>query len=131
MESIIIESCKRVYEQLGFGLMELTYEKALKCELLSRNIKCENEYYVNMFYESSDNEKHFLTPLRIDILINNPKIVIELKTVKSVLKNEDKEFYQVTRYQGLVNAEQCYLVNFGIKGLEIYRCTGGEFEKLN
>lgn len=125
----IVESCKRVYNQLGYGLMELNYEKALVIDLKSIGIKCDNEIYVNLDYQDINGEKHFLTSLRIDILIK-PDIVIELKTVKSILKKDDKEYYQVKRYEKLLNARESYLVNFGIKGLEIYQCTGDSYISL-
>ena len=129
MDRVILDACKRVYDRLGFGLMELTYEKALKIELESRSIKCENEIYVNLDYEDINGEKYFLTALRIDILIK-PDIVLELKTVKSVLKKDDKEYYQILRYEKLLNARDSYLINFGMKDLEVYKCTGGLFEKI-
>lgn len=129
-EKKLIESCKRVYEQLGFGLMELTYEKGLKIELQSLGVKCDNEEYVNLYYEDRDNEKHFLTSLRMDIVVKKPSCVIELKTVKSVLKKDDKEYYQALRYQKITGVEKCYLVNFGIKGLEIYNCNDDDFKNL-
>jgi GxxExxY protein len=124
MEKIILESSKKVYDQLGYGLMETTYEKALKLELTSRGVRCENEVYTNLYYEDSNNDEHFLTALRMDILIKEPEIILELKTVKSVLKKDDKEYYQVLRYKKIMNIDKCYLINFGIKGLEVYNCEG-------
>ena len=130
IEEIIIKSCNRVYETLGFGLMETTYEKALKVELQSRYIPCDNEVYVNLDYQDINGEKHFLTSLRIDILIKKPRIILELKTIKGELKKKDKEYYQVKRYGKLMGIDNLYLVNFGLSKLEIYRCNGDEFEML-
>ena len=131
-EQILLESCQRVYQQLGYGLAELVYEKALKLELKERGIKCENELYVNQTYLTSTNEEYFLTGLRIDIMVylnNNQKIILELKTVKSELKQDDKEYYQAKRYERLTNARNSYLINFG-KRLEVYNLSG-DFTNLN
>ena len=132
-QEILLESCQRVYDDLGYGLAELVYEKALKLELISRGIRCENELYVNLDYTTSNNEKYFLTALRIDIIVymgrnNRHKIILELKTVKSELKQDDKEYYQAKRYERLTNADNSYLINFG-KRLEVYN-LGGEFQNL-
>lgn len=131
MDEVIISSCKRVYETLGFGLMEVSYEKALKMELRSRGYLSDNEVYVNVEYEDSNGEKHFITSLRIDILIKSPKrVVLELKTVQSVLKRISKEYNQVKRYEKLLKVDTSYLINFGLKGLEVYN-TSGDSEELD
>ena len=129
-QNVLLESCQKIYDDLGYGLAELVYEKALKIELTSRGIKCENELYVNLHYTASDNEEYFLTSLRIDIIVylNGRKIILELKTVKSELKEDDKEYYQAKRYERLLNADNSYLINFG-KRLEVYN-LGGEFRNL-
>ena len=132
-EQILLESCERVYEQLGYGLAELVYEKALKTELRIRGVKCENEVYINLPYTGSNNEEFFMTSLRMDIVVylgrnNRRKIILELKTVKSELKQDDKEYYQAKRYENLTGAENSYLINFG-KRLEVYN-LGGEFQNL-
>lgn len=127
----LIEASKKVYEQLGYGLNELVYEKALQIELNSiDNFRCDNEIYTNLFYEKGD-DKYFLTSLRIDILVERPvKAIIELKTIKGTLKKDDKEYFQAKRYQKLMNTDECYLVNFGLKGLEVYDCNVEEFNNL-
>lgn len=131
MDEVIISSCKRVYETLGFGLMEVSYEKALKMELRSRGYLSDNEVYVNVEYEDSSGEKHFITSLRIDILIKSPeRVVLELKTVQSVLKRISKEYNQVKRYEKLLKVDTSYLINFGLKGLEVYN-TSGDSEELD
>ena len=131
-EQSLLESCQRVYQELGYGLSELVYEKALKTELTTRQIKCENEVYINLSYTASNNEEYFMTSLRMDIvayLNNNEKIILELKTVKSELKQDDKEYYQAKRYQRLTNANNSYLINFG-KRLEVYNLGNDEFINL-
>ena len=127
MEDVLVNSCQRVYDTLGFGLGELVYEKALIIELRSRGIKCENEIDIRLDYIDMNNESHFLTSLRIDIIIK-PDIILELKTVETEMKRNSKPYYQVKRYEKLMNAKQCYLINFGKKGLEIYECSGKLFE---
>lgn len=132
LEEALVESCNKVYNVLGFGLMETTYEKALIYELRSRGVTCDNEVYINLDYEDNNGDSFILTSLRMDVVIYRPeKLVLELKTVKSLLKKDDKEYYQVKRYERLLgDTRGSYLINFGIKGLEIYRTTGEEYESL-
>ena len=135
MELAIVESCKMVLDQLEYGHGELAYEKALIYELKCRGIKCEGEVDITEYYTDSSGEEHYITTLRIDVLIkenenmNIKKTILELKTVKSALKEGEKEYIQALRYKRLTGAEECYLINFGYKGLEIYNCCG-EFVNL-
>jgi len=132
-QQILIESSKRVLDQLEYGHAELAYEKALVCELTARGIRCESEITIPEYYIDSNNKKHYITFLRIDISIlkdnNETETIVELKTVKSNL-GKDKEYIQALRYKRLAGAENCYLINFGYKRLEVYDCCAEEFKNL-
>lgn len=130
-EETLIAACHKVYNDLyRFALSELNYEKALEYELRSRGVKCESEVDVPLPFTDSNNETHFITSLRMDLLVK-PNIVLELKTVKGDMKKDDAPYYQVKRYEKLINAERAYLINFGIKGVEIYDCSGDLFKRIN
>jgi GxxExxY protein len=121
VEQDIKNACIYVYEQLGFGLSELNYEKALELELRARGYSLTTEYYVNEMFIDSKGIQHQLNQLRIDVLIHEPKILLELKTLKSKLKEDDKEYLQTKRYQKIIKCKEAFLINFGFNGLEFIK----------
>lgn len=69
----IIGAAFRVFNNLGYGLREDYYQKALAKELEKDLLKYEKEKLVNIEYENNKIGK-----LRLDFIIEN-KIVVELK----------------------------------------------------
>ena len=120
-EQDIKNACIYVYQQLGFGLSELNYEKALALELRARGYSLTTEYYVNEMFTDSKGEQHQLNQLRIDVLIHKPRILLELKTLKSKLKEDDKEYLQTKRYQKIIKSKEAFLINFGFNDLEFIK----------
>ena len=124
----------KVYSDLGFGLNEIAYEKALSEELRDLGFHTQTEAHVNEYYITSTGRKIEVACLRIDILIDN-NIILELKTMESsiqkidkktnTLKKEDlmntKEYLQCRRYKKLMKIPTCYLINFGKKNLEFIK----------
>ena len=102
METIIINSAKRVYEQLGPGHAETTYQKALGHELSTHQIKFDLERHLSVTYIDSINNIHHLTSDRIDVFIhdndiyNEGNIILELKaTLKGI---QEQEITQIQKY---------------------------------
>ena len=116
---------KRVYEQLGYGLSELTYEKCLTAELTEIVPIVQSEYHVNEYYITRTGRQIQIADLRIDILINND-CILELKTLENSFnkkKNlkETKEYKQIRRYMKIMNINEGYLINFFRNGFDFIR----------
>jgi len=124
----------KVYSDLGFGLNEIAYEKALSEELRDLGFHTQTEAHINEYYITSTGRKIEVACLRIDILIDN-NIILELKTMESsiqkidkktnTLKKEElmntKEYLQCRRYKKLMKIPNCFLINFGKKNLEFIK----------
>lgn len=130
MDLNIKKAALRVYNNLGYGLSEIAYEKALSAELQECGYHTQTEYHVSEYYYTSGDKKIEVANLRIDILIND-SIIIELKALDNYIKKYDKdnnlkedllketkEYHQCKRYMKLMNSKKCYLINFAKKGIE-------------
>lgn len=128
--SIIKKSSIKIYNDLGYGLSELAYEKALSEELRDHGLHTQTEVHINQYYYTSNGRKIEVANLRIDILVDDC-LILELKTLdnhirrfdkdnnlKDKLLKETKEYHQCKRYMHLMNIKQCILINFSKKGLE-------------
>ena len=114
----ILAACNYVYNQLGFGLSESAYNKALTAELQSIFDNVQSEFHIEQYFTTSNNKKIQVASLRIDIMIDNC-FVLELKTTPSKLN--EKAVNQCQRYIALSNISDHvlgFLVNFGLKELE-------------
>ena len=99
---LIYNSANRIYEQLGAGHAESTYQKALMYELSLYNISIDIERHLNVVYEDSKGNKHFLTSERIDLYLhkndffNLSDIILELKAVSKNI--QEQEIVQINKY---------------------------------
>jgi len=136
--NIKIENIKKatikVYSDLGFGLSEIAYEKALTEELRDCGFHTQTEAHINEYYITSKGRKVEVACLRLDILVDD-NIILELKTIESrfqkldkktnTLKIDDlrntKEYLQCIRYKKLMKISSCYLINFGKNNLEFIK----------
>lgn len=118
---ILREAVASVFNQLGFGLSEHTYRKALTSELRCFYEHIEEEYSVPLSFTTTKGQKFQLAILRCDIIIKFGMdcIVLELKTGAKPLKDDCKEKIQMLRYQRIMNAHECYLINFHKDGYQI------------
>ncbi len=108
----IIRGCVyEVYKQLGPGLLESVYERALIYELQSRGLHVQSQVSVPILYKG----QNLGTDLRIDILVNNA-VVIELKSVETVLQVHKK---QLLSYLRLADKRVGYLVNFNEHDIDL------------
>tara|TARA_B110000285_G_C15139437_1_gene629726 strand:- start:5341 stop:5760 length:420 start_codon:yes stop_codon:yes gene_type:complete len=124
----------KVYSDLGFGLNEIAYEKALTEELRDYGFHTQTEAHVNEYYITTKGRKIEVACLRLDILVDD-NIILELKTIESsiqkidkktkTLKKDDlkntKEYLQCRRYKKLMKISTCYLINFGKNNLEFIK----------
>ena len=100
----ILDSIFEVYKNLGPGLLESVYEKALMMELASRGMTVKNQVPVRAYYKGIDLQMDF----RLDILVNDT-VVIELKSVEQLLPVHEK---QLLTYLKLADKQLGLLVNF-------------------
>lgn len=98
-----------VYDNLGPGLLESVYEKALVVELESNGFSVQKQVLVPVMYkgETIDNA------LRLDLLVDN-KVIIELKSVTEYKKLFEKQLYTYLR---LLNKELGYVINFNVESI--------------
>ena len=99
-----------VYNELGPGLLESVYEKAMLVELRHRGLEVQDQVLFDVLYKGSS----LGIQQRIDILVND-QIVIELKSVESLLPVHYK---QLTCYLKLTGKPLGFLVNFNTNDIK-------------
>ena len=100
---MIHQYAQYVYKTLGPGFSEKIYHNAMEVVLRKNGIHYETERIVPIVFEG-----HTIGNLRADIIINN-KIVLELKSVKTV---NDVMVTQAQNYLKLTGLTESYLINF-------------------
>ena len=93
-----------VYNELGPGLMENVYEKALIIELLNRGLHIENQVPIEVRYKGCDLGLQY----RVDLLVSK-QVIIELKSVEILLPVHYK---QLITYLKLAQKPLGFLINF-------------------
>ncbi len=99
-----IGACFEVYNELGPGLLESVYEKALRYELELRGLNVKSQVPVDIIYKGVS----VGSDLRLDIIVEDT-LIIELKSVESLLP---VHFKQVRTYLRLLDKQVGLLVNF-------------------
>lgn len=94
----------KVHKKLGPGLLESVYEQCLKFELERNGYNVKQQVVVKIEYDELELE----STLRIDLL-ENDTIIIELKTVESILPIHEA---QLLTYMKLLEKPQGLLINF-------------------
>ena len=100
----IIGAAIEVHRELGPGLLESVYEKALTYELRNLNIKVDNQVAKGIVY----NEIEIPVAYKIDLLVEN-MIVVE---IKSIDKLAPVHFSQALSYLKLSGLKLGLLINF-------------------
>jgi GxxExxY protein len=101
----VIGAAIEVHKQLGPGLLETAYEAALMHELSGRGLTVKRQASISIEYRGVKLEEGF----RADIIIDN-KVILELKSVESVMDVHKK---QLLTYLKLSGMKLGYLMNFG------------------
>ena len=93
-----------VYKQLGPGLLENIYERALMKELRMNGFEVKNQVQVPVYYKGE-----LICPdLRLDLIVDN-RLILELKSVVEYRKLFEK---QLLTHLRLMNCEMGYVINF-------------------
>ena len=93
-----------VYNELGPGLLESIYEKAMMKELYSQGFEVRNQVSVPVYYK----DELICPDLRLDLIVDN-RLILELKSVVDYKKLFEKQLYTYLR---LMNCEMGYVINF-------------------
>jgi GxxExxY protein len=107
---LIRKSIYEVHKNLGPGLLESVYEKALIFELINNGLTVANQLSLPVVYKGNDLQ----TVFRIDILVNN-EVLIEIKSIDVLLDVHKK---QVLTYLRLAGLKIGILVNFNASHLK-------------
>ncbi len=108
----IIQGFHEVHRILGPGYLESIYKNALVIDLQKKNIKCETERLVEIYYCEKKVGEH-----RLDLLVED-KVIVELKAVKEFHPTHTAQIISYLKATGLKIA---LLVNFGKDKIEYKR----------
>jgi len=108
-----------VYRELGPGLLESIYEAAICYQLTKDGLKVRKQVPVEVVYDG------IVLPVeyRLDLLVED-KVVVEIKSVETVMKVHHK---QLLTYLKITGKKLGILVNFNCDdiGSSIYRKVNG------
>jgi GxxExxY protein len=108
----IIGCAYRVYNKMGFGFLESVYEKCMLIELRKAGLDTESQKPIKVFYEGE-----IVGNFAADIIANDA-IIIELKSVKRIIKAHE---VQLVNYLVATGKPIGLILNFGEKKVEIKR----------
>lgn len=108
----IIGFSYQVYNQLGYGLQEKYYQRALSQLLEEHNIKYEREVYIPVKFKEVNIGKYF-----IDFKIDD-NLIVELKVCNQFYQNH---INQVLAYLKTYNIKLGLLILFTRTGIKIKR----------
>ncbi|SDF64053.1 GxxExxY protein [Epilithonimonas hungarica] len=105
----ILGACIEVHKNLGSGLLESVYHKALKEEFRIQNINFKSEFVISVQYKGIDLDCGF----QCDFLIED-LIIVE---IKSVSEFHDLHKAQILNYMNLLKVPKGILVNFNVTNI--------------
>ena len=108
----IIGCAYRVYDIMGFGYLESVYEKCLLIELRKIGLKVESQKPIIVHYLNQIVGNYIA-----DIVVEN-KIIIELKSVKNIVKAHE---VQLVNYLTATGLEVGLIINFAESKVEVKR----------
>lgn len=101
----LIGACFEVYNEMGNGYLEDTYQESLEFELTDRGIPFVAQPKLTISYKGRPLRRHY----QADLLVLD-KIIVELKAVKALLPEHEA---QLLHYLKATGRRVGYLVNFG------------------
>jgi GxxExxY protein len=110
LTSGVIGAAIEVHRQLGPGLLEVLYHRALRCELALRSIPFRSEQPVSVIYKGNN----IGDDLRLDLVVEN-QLIVELKSVDKVIPVHEA---QLLTYLKLTNLRKGLLINFNVRLLK-------------
>jgi len=110
ISKIIIECALKVHSELGPGLLESVYERALSHELIKQRLFVECQKPIPIIYDGEELGEAF----RADIIVND-KVIIEIKSVEEL---NPVHYKQLQTYLKLADKKLGLLMNFNKKLLK-------------
>ena len=116
---VVIGCAIEVHRELGPGLLESVYQKALAVELREAGLSLKEEVPVLIRYKNQDLDEGF----RADIVVED-SLILELKAVEAL---RDVHKKQLQTYLKLTGFKLGYLLNFNTPVMRrgIVRCVNG------
>lgn len=111
--AIIGAAAMEVHRQLGCGFLEAVYQEALAFEFEQRQIPCQREVELAIFYKG----QRLNTSYRADFICYD-SVVVELKALAKLGGVEEAQIINYLKATGL---EIGMLLNFGATSLEYKR----------
>ncbi|WP_439488892.1 GxxExxY protein [Algoriphagus sp.] len=108
----------KVYNTLGPGLLESTYETTLTHELIKEGLNVRRQVGLPLVYDNLRMDVGY----RIDLIVED-KVIIEIKSVENLMEVHHK---QVITYLRLSGIKLGLLVNFNVQDI-----TEGIIRKVN
>ncbi len=102
----VVHAAFVVHRELGAGLLESVYERALMHELHLSGLSVRSQVPIDVAYK----DKRLGVGFRLDILVEN-QIVIEVKSVSDLM---DIHFAQLLTYLRLTELRLGLLINFNV-----------------
>lgn len=102
----IIKCYYEVYNQLGYGFLEIVYHRAMLIELKSKDLSVEDQPSIKVFYKDEEVGDYYA-----DIIVDN-KIILELKAAEQLVEEHE---CQLINYLKATEIEVGLLLNFGKK----------------
>lgn len=93
---IIVDCCFKIHTILGPGLFESVYEKVLIYEINKRNLQVESQKTLPVVYDNIKLDIGF----KADLIVEN-KVIIELKSIETILPVHHKQLLTYLRLTGL------------------------------
>ena len=104
--NLIIGAAIEVHRELGPGLLESLYEKALVWELEKQGLHFETQVPLNICYKGSDLGEGY----RMDLVVDE-SVVVELKTVEQILPIHEAQILSYLKISGI---KLGLLLNFNV-----------------
>ncbi len=105
----VIGCAIEVHNELGYGLREKTYERALCREFDLQNISCNQRAVYPVFYKGEKSDDY------IPDLVVEERVVVDTKTIEAIGDNERGQMLNYLRITGL---KVGLLINFKHSKLE-------------
>jgi GxxExxY protein len=106
VSGIIVDKCLKIHRALGPGLLESVYEELLSYELEKSKIRYGRQVEIPVIYDNNKMNLGF----RADLIVGD-KVIVELKSVESILPVHKK---QVLTYLKVSNLRLGLLINFNV-----------------
>ena len=104
LATLVVDLCYQIHTQLGAGLFESVYEEVLYYELIQMGFKIDRQKGIPVQWKDKKMDIGF----RADLIVED-KLIIEIKSIESVLPVHKK---QKLTYLKLTGLKLGLLVNF-------------------